>query len=122
MKVSPKDAPKAVYHAVHEYNDTLKNIYADEFLISVEFRDLVQKFGKTSISFSKFAEGACMCPCIRAPVMRVCVDEVETAFNELVKTLNNVRKRNRNQRRPKCECLFCRNEAAELERLGSGKF
>lgn len=122
VRVSEKNAPTAEYHAVHEYNDTLKNIFADEFLNSIEFQDFVERTGKQSISFSKFLEGACACPCIRAPVMRVCVDEVETAFNELVKTLNNIRKRNRNQRRPECACLFCQNEAAKKNSLGSGKF
>lgn len=109
-----------VYHAVHEYHDTLKNIYLDEFQCSVEFQDFVAKTGKTSVSFGKFLEGALSCPCIKAPVMRVCVDEVETAFNEVVKTLNNVRKKNRTQRKPECLCVFCVNEAAKKEQLDEG--
>ena len=104
-----------IYHAVHEYTDTLKNIYYDEFRNSIELQDFVQRTGKTMVSFGMFLKGALKCKCIRAPVMRVCVDEVETAFNELVKTLNNIRKANRSQRKPPCPCLFCTNIAAEEE-------
>lgn len=115
IKVGPKS-----YHAVHEYHDTLKNIYLDDFKNSVEFKDFQQRTGRSSLSYTKFLEGALMCPCIRAPVMRVCVDEAETAFNEVVKTLNNVRKKNRNQRRPECKCKFCQNEAEKMATLPPG--
>lgn len=106
------------YHAVHEYQDTLKNIYLDDFQSSRELEDFVARTGKTSVSFTKFKEGALMCPCIRAPVMRVCVDEVETAFNEVVKTLHNIGKKRWKRNRDDCECPFCTREAVEKERLG----
>lgn len=106
------------YHAVHEYHDTLKNIYLDDFLSSREFEEFVARTGKTSVSFTKFKEGALMCPCIREPVMRVCVDEVETAFNEVVRTLHNIRKSRWNRNRDECECQFCTHEAVKKERLG----
>ena len=108
------------YHAMHEYHDTLKNIYLDDFLNSVDFEEYCARTGRTSVSYGKFLEGALMCPCIREPVMRVCVDEVETAFNELTKTLSNVRKANRTQRRPACTCVFCKNEATKKEELPDG--
>lgn len=109
-----------VYHAIHEYHDTLKNIYMDDFKNSVEFKELKERTGRSSISYSTFLKGALKCPCIRQPVMRVCVDEIETAFNEVVATLNNVRKKNRNQRRPECKCKFCENEAAKEAALPPG--
>jgi hypothetical protein len=108
---------KDKYHARHEYHDTLKNIYLDDFQNSIEFQDFVQRTGKTSVSFRTFVDGALMCPCIKEPVMRVCVDETETAFNEYAKALNNIRKKCRTQRRPPCQCQFCINEAARKERL-----
>ena len=115
VKVAPD-----VYHPIHEYHDTLKNIYIDDFKNSVEFQEFKGRTGRSSISYTKFLEGALKCPCIRAPVMRVCVDEIETAFNEMAKTLNNVRKKNRNQRRPACRCQFCQNEAVKMAALPAG--
>lgn len=111
---------KDKYHAVHEYQDTLKNIYLDEFLTSMEFQDFARRTGKTSISYGIFLKGALMCPCIRAPVMRVCVDETETAFNELVHSLNKVRKKSRSLRKPECECGFCNNEKVKKNACEAG--
>lgn len=108
------------YHAIHESHDTLKNIYIDDFLHSVELEEFCARTGRTTVFYGKFLEGALRCRCIRAPVMRVCVDEVETAFNEMTKTLSNVRKANRTQRRPVCECVFCTSEAAKKEGLPDG--
>lgn len=108
------------YHAVHEYTDTLKNIYMDDFRNSIEFQNFAQRTGRSSVSYGLFLKGALSCKCIKAPVMRVCVDEVETAFNEMVKSVNNVRKANRAQRKPPCPCMFCINLAAEEERHEAG--
>lgn len=66
-----------IEHAVHEYHDTLQNIYLGDFMESEEFAKFCQRSGKTGISFSKFVEGALQCPCIQAPKMRVCVDELK---------------------------------------------
>jgi hypothetical protein len=81
---------EGVYHPVHEYRDTVRNIYNDDFLHSAEYRSLLEEHDRDSISFSKFKEGAFMCPCIRSPKSRVCVDEVETGFSELTKCLENL--------------------------------
>jgi hypothetical protein len=84
VKVGVDDHGEIIEHAVHEYHDTLKNIYLGDFKQSDEFEEYCRRSGKADISFSKFKEGALLCPCIREPTMRVCVDEIETGFSELV--------------------------------------
>ena len=76
-----------LYHAVHEYNDTLKNIYLDDFQASEEFQSFCNRSGRKSICFNTFKRGALRCDCIKKPTMRVCVDENETEFTELTTTL-----------------------------------
>lgn len=79
-----------IFHPIHEYNDTLKNIYADDFKESIAFEEFCKRTGRTDISYSKFREGALKCPCIQQPTMRVCVDEIETSFTELTYCLKEI--------------------------------
>jgi hypothetical protein len=95
-----------IYHPIHEFGDTLWNIYLEDFKRSKEFAELCRQTGRTTISFSKFREGALACPCIRQPTMRVCVDETETAFSELTYCLKEIQRRSQNV----CACGFCTNE------------
>ena len=101
------------YHPVHEYRDTVKNIFLDDFLNSKAFEEYKEESGRDTISFSKFKEGAFMCPCIRAPKARVCVDEIETGFNELTKSLENIL---RQQAATEYDCCpACAMETAKKE-------
>ena len=106
------------YHPVHEYRDTVKNIYADDFLKSQAFKDFRERTGRATISFSKFKEGAFKCPCIQPPKMKACVDEIETEFNEFTKAFES-----KLRRRPATEfcCIACVEQDMEKERLGEGK-
>ena len=106
-----------IEHNVHEYCNTLREIYTGEFLQSEFYEELLRVSDRTSISFTKFKEGALQCKCIKAPTMRVCVDEVETTVAELVYSLKEMRRRRRGQ----CGCIFCTNERAKEEQLGDGK-
>jgi hypothetical protein len=109
---------EGVYHAVHEYTDNLKNIYLDDFKNSYSFAAFCRRTGRDNISFSKFKVGALQCKCISKPTMRICVDEVETGFVELLNCLKNVFR----TARVVCECDFCRLQAAREADLGAGKF
>jgi hypothetical protein len=111
---------KDKFHPVHEYCDSLKNIYQDDFKNSIEFQEFVERTGITTVSYGKCVEGALSCPCIREPVWRVCVDEVETGFNEIVTTLNNTRKSNRSKRKPTCICSFYVTQAIEKVNHAAG--
>lgn len=113
IKVAPD-----VYHPVHEYNDKLRNIFLDDFKHSMEFKLFMERTGRTSISYSKFLEGALRCPCIREPQMRVCVDKVETMFSEVSKTLAKIRFNNRIL----CCCNFCIEQKIMEEVHGTGTF
>ena len=62
----------------------MKNIYLGDFKQSEFFNEYCAQSGKSDISFSKFKQGAFMCPCIQEPTMRVCVDEVETGMAKLL--------------------------------------
>ena len=106
-----------MYHPIHEYNDKLRNIFLDDFKHSLEFQLFVERTGRTSISYSKFLEGALKCPCIREPQMRVCVDKIETVFSEFTKTLAKIKFNNRR----KCTCDFCVEQARREELYGIGK-
>jgi hypothetical protein len=105
-------------HPIHEYHDTLKNIYLGDFKQSDHFEQYCRESGKTDISFSIFKRGALMCRCIQQPAMRVCVDEIETGFSELVFLLKNILRRNKTLRKD-C-CAFCRQEEENKEELGEG--
>lgn len=104
------------YHAVHEYNDSLRNIFLDDFKHSLEFDMFCKRTGRKSLSYSKFVEGALSCPCIREPTMRVCVDKIETMFTELTTTLAKVNFNNRKT----CNCKACANQAKLKEAYGKG--
>ena len=106
------------YHAQHEYTDTLKNIYAQDFKDSVEYEDFCRDTGRDGISYSKFKEGVRLCPCISEPTMRVCVDELETGFTELTECLSSILRRSA---RTPCECGFCESEARKKEELKKGE-
>ena len=118
VRVGTNQAGDPIEHHVHEYHDTLKNIYLGDFKESVEFEDYCRTSGKEDLSYSKFVEGALMCPCIVEPHMRVCVDEIEVGFGELVHTMKEVLRRSRTQRQQCCD--FCRNEAILKEQQGAG--
>ena len=62
-----------------------------------------------------------MCPCIQAPTMRVCVDELETGFSEVVFTLKEIYRRSRARRNREECCRFCENERCRKEEMGSGE-
>jgi hypothetical protein len=111
------EVEKDVFHPVHEYNDTLKNIYMDDFKASPEYKLFQEKTGRKSISYSMFVRGAKMCKCIKEPTMRVCVDEIETVFAELTTTLANLNRSNTTV----CLCPFCRLEDKKKKELGEGK-
>ena len=111
---------KPIEHPIHEYHDTLKNIYLGDFMQSQEFQEWRRVSGKDTISFSKFVEGALKCRCIQQPSMRVCVDEVETGFAELVFMMKEIMRRSPTKRKD-C-CAFCRNEEARKADLGTGDF
>ena len=105
------------YHAVHEYNDTLHNIFTKEFPESPEFAAFQESTGRKTIGYSKFVEGALLCPCIQPPTMRVCVDEIETKFREVVTTLQSIR-----QKGIKCNCNFCIKEIEQKTKQGKGDY
>lgn len=115
VKVGKDDAGRDKYHAVHEYSDTLKSMYTD-FLDSSEFADFTRRTGRTNLCFSLFQSAALSCKCIRKPKMRVCVDEVEVSFGELLKCLNDIKRSTRGR----CECAFCEGQANLQEELQSG--
>ena len=100
-----------MFHFPHEYNDTLYNIYKKEFLISEEYEYLKTVSKRDNISYRIFLEGALLCPCIRQPTLRYCVDEIETGVAELCKTIQSRRK----TLKFICECLFCTNERQREE-------
>ena len=112
-KIKVKDG---VYHPKHELQDKLQNIYLSDFQNSEEMEAFRARTGRKNIGFSKFVEGAFSCPCIQKPIMRVCVDEVETEFRELTWTLKNVMRNSK----VKCDCKFCENEKEKKEMLGDG--
>jgi hypothetical protein len=58
VKVGIDERGKVIEHAVHEYHDTLKNIYLGEFKQSDDFEEYCGRTGNTDISFSKFKECA----------------------------------------------------------------
>lgn len=113
MKISD-----GVYHPVHHLNDTLMNIYQDEFRSSEEFAEFRRRTGRPSISFSQFAKGATRCKCIQTPTQRYCVDEIETEFGELVTAMHNVLKTSREQ----CQCNFCANERNNKRLFGKSEY
>jgi hypothetical protein len=106
-----------VYHPVHEYQDTLKNIYLDDFKTSAEYKLFQKKTGKTNISFTTFYRGVKVCPCIRQPTMRVCVDEIETVFSEFTSSMKNIYRASSIL----CDCGFCKSEDTKREDLGEGE-
>jgi hypothetical protein len=106
----------AIYHPIHEYQDTLQNIYLGDFKESPQFQSYCQEHDQTDISFSIFREGALKCRCIKEPTMRVCVDEIETGFAEMVNNLKEMSRR----RRVSCECNFCQSEMQRKVELGEG--
>ena len=117
LKVGTNDHGDPIEHHVHEYHDTLKNIYLGDFKESDEFEEYCRTSGKQDLSYSKFLEGALMCPCIQEPAMRVCVDEIETGFGELVYTMKETLRRSRTKRQL-C-CAFCRKEEIRKEEQGA---
>lgn len=118
---SPKvHVGKGVFHPVHEYCDTMKNIYHNDFLKSAEFKAFQERTGRETLGFRKFKEGCFMCPCIQQPKMRVCVDETETSFNELTKTLASALRR-RPVTAATC-CKACESQAAQKLALGNSKY
>jgi hypothetical protein len=108
--------PDKTFHRVHEYHDTLMNIYLDEFLCSESFKLYTETSGKSSISYTTFIKGAFMCPCIKAPKIRVCVDEIETSFCELSKCLQDIRRQKPATKKFCCEA--CSILAEEKARVG----
>jgi hypothetical protein len=76
VKVGKDSCGHDIFHPVHEYSNTLNDIYTSEFLESEEYEAMLVVSGRSSISFTKFREGALMCKCIQPPTMRVCVDEI----------------------------------------------
>jgi hypothetical protein len=54
-----------ITHCPHEYCDTLKNVYLEDFLYSEEYLDYQKRSGNAGLKYSKFREGAKMCPCIQ---------------------------------------------------------
>jgi hypothetical protein len=108
----------AEFHYPHEYTDTYKNIYLTEFLYSDEHALLCRMHNKSSIGYSVFKEGASICPCVRPPTMRFCVDETETGFNEMLNTLQSRRKLNKLFNT--CKCKFCTAEGEKKAEVGKG--
>jgi hypothetical protein len=49
--------------------------------------------------------------------MRVCVDEIETGFAELVHSMKEILRRNSTT----CKCTFCSNEKVRKAELKEGK-
>lgn len=123
IKVGKDVSGNSIYHPVHEYNDTLKNIYLDDFLSSEANKaTLAEMSGKNKkVSYTKFLDGAKSCPCIREPTMRVCVDEIETGFTEMTLTLKNILFSSK-QKGQVCKCGFCESEAKKKEEYGSGMY
>lgn len=110
-----------IEHAIHEYHDTLKNIYLGDFKESQEYNAYLQRSGKKDLSFSSFKAGVDLCNCIQQPMMRVCVDEIETGFSELVFVMKEILRRSRKPRGECCE--FCRHEDTRREEVGpAGEF
>lgn len=97
------DKVKQIYHPPHEYTDLLQNIYHHDFLESAEYRKFQRENNGTTIGYSIFKRGATRCPCIQAPSMRVCVDEVETEFAELLHSV----KKYYSKHQDRCKCSFC---------------
>ena len=109
----------AEYHYPHEYNDTLKNVYLSEFLYSEEYDLLKKKHNRSSVSYSIFKQGALLCPCVGQPSYRVCVDEIETSFNEALVVLQDRRKKSKMEK-VVCTCAFCVGEVEQKKLLGKG--
>jgi hypothetical protein len=105
------------YHAIREYSDTLKNIYADNFLSSQEYDDYIRTSGVKSIGYTKFKEGALSCPCVKEPTMRACVDEIETSFSELTYALRQISTRYAQR----CDCPYHTAENVMKAKYGKGK-
>ena len=118
MKVGKDAQGEDVFHAPHEYSDTLKNIYLSDFKESVEYAAYLERSGKTDFGYSKFKQGVHLCPCVGEPKMRVCVDELETGFSEMTECLKGILRRSS---RVACECGFCTAEALKQDELGKGK-
>lgn len=116
VKIGVDERGEPIFHPIHEYINTLKEMYID-FLDSSEHDNLLRITGRESIGFTTFKEGALSCKCIQAPVMRVCVDEVETGFSEMVYALKKLKRRSHVQ----CNCAFCEGEAIKEEAEGNGK-
>lgn len=121
MVVGQDEDGEDIEHTIHEYHDTLQNIYLGDFKESIEFEDYCRRTGKNDISFSTFRKGARLCPCIQAPTMRVCVDELETGFSELVFTLKEIHRRSPARKRGNVCCAFCTRELHRKDTLGAGK-
>ena len=109
------DAGNDKYHSVHEYIDTLRNMYSD-FLDSTEFAAFTRRTGRTDMCYTVFKSAALSCKCIQKPKMRVCVDEVEVSFGELLKCMNDLKRSTRGR----CVCAFCDNQTNLQEQLKSG--
>ena len=82
-----------------------------DFLTSEEFDSLKRIQNIESISYSTFLRGALMCPCIKPPKLRFCVDELETEVNELLNALHIRRKTIKGE----CLCAFCTEEKDKEE-------
>jgi hypothetical protein len=117
VKVGKDERGDDLFHAPHEYTDTLKNIYLSDFKESVEYAAYRERSGGKDLGYSKFKEGVHLCPCVGEPKMRVCVDELETGFAEMVECLKTILRRS--SRMP-CDCGFCTAEAQKEEELGKG--
>ena len=98
------DEGNNIYHMRHEYTDTLENIYYNEFLMSSDYADYLELPGSVSIGLTKFMEGALRCKCITAPRMRVCADEIEVDFYEVLYCLKNIK---RTVNAKACKCPYC---------------
>jgi hypothetical protein len=112
IRVGTSEDGSPIHHCPHELNDTLKNVFLQDFLYSPEYEDW-HKISGTTMEYSKFAEGATMCPCTMKPQFRYCVDEIETG--ELLYSLKKKLRSN-----VKCECDFCAEEATRTKKTEQG--
>lgn len=58
-----------------------------------------------------------MCPCVRAPEFRYCVDQIETGLAELLFALKNKLRGN-----APCDCKYCKTEAANKVTCGAAPY
>lgn len=102
IEVGTDESGDRIFHPIHEYTDTLENIYRRDFCESKEYKEFRERNDNREIGFTKFFLAATKCPCIRTPSLRSCVDEVEVNLSESIATLKSLHRANQD-----CACNFC---------------